>query len=727
VLDVRSRDDASAVEQTLDVLQKISDLRLLLQRAESASLGFALTRSPNFITEFDTVREKVPTAFTALLAAVRDNAAQFHWLGPIEALISRRIDGATKLLHLSEASGRTDIVATRANAEDDASQSVIAERLDAFATDQRQLLDVRSTRSQATRSLLLWIDLIGLAFLLLLAASLVRRARLSGRTLRSSLFRWETEASLLEARTVEQKQSLAAAHEEARRSNLVLQNSFNSMAECVLVIDRAGALLLSNPAAARIFRLRPGATLTEFKQENRFFADDGATAIPDHDLPTAQALSGLAFDWRKVVVRRNDQRESSSLMVSGRPLRTASGEISGATMVYYDVTATMQTERLLEQAQKLDAIGRLTGGVAHDFNNMLTIITGSVESVVEDIKDRPEATELASLIGRAADRCTELIRHLLAFARKQPLRPRDIDVNAAVLDIAKLLRPTLGEQIVIQTIFDDDTLIAHVDYGQLTNSLVNLAINSRDAMPGGGKLLLESSMAVLDLAYAAANPGVVPGGYIMVAVSDTGSGMPAEVRDCAFEPFFTTKKSGKGSGLGLSMVYGFAKQTGGHVKIYSEPGYGTTIRLYLPHGKTELPIEAPVRGPMPHGSETILVVEDDPLVHDFVLAQLHSLGYTTIGVTSGGEALDVVEDGRPFDLLFTDVIMPGMNGSELANTVRRLRPEATPVLYTSGYTDNAMVEHGCIGPDALLLTKPYRRSELAYMVRAALGASEMAS
>jgi len=309
---------------------------------------------------------------------------------------------------------------------------------------------------------------------------------------------------------------------------------------------------------------------------------------------------------------------------------------------------------------------------------------------------------------------------LLAFARKQPLRPRDIDVNSTVLDIAKLLRPTLGEQIEINSILEEETLIAHIDSAQLANSLVNLAINARDAMPDGGKLLLETHKAVLDEAYAAANAGVTPGPYIMVAVSDTGTGMPAEVRDRAFELFFTTKEAGEGSGLGLSMVYGFAKQSGGHVKIYSEEGRGSPIRLYLPPAKASAETDAAPEAPLPHGNESVLVVEDDTLVREFVVGQLKGLGYTTYAVSNGAEALAAVKAGQRIDLLFTDVIMPGgVTGKELADEMMWLRPQAR-VLYTSGYTDNAMIEHGQLDRGALLLSKPYRRSELARMVREAL-------
>jgi nitrogen-specific signal transduction histidine kinase len=408
-------------------------------------------------------------------------------------------------------------------------------------------------------------------------------------------------------------------------------------------------------------------------------------------------------------------------MVSGRPLRDASGRTTRAALVYHDITAMRETEHQLRQSQKLDAIGKLTGGVAHDINNMLTVITGTTEALVDGLRQQqPTLLGAARLIDDAAERCAELIRHLLAFARKQPLHPRDVDVNATVLDVAQLLRPTLGESIEIATVAGAGVLAAHIDPSQLANAVLNMAINARDAMPDGGRLLLETGNVVLDEAYAAANPGVRPGPYVLLAVSDNGTGMPPEVRDRAFEPFFTTKETGKGSGLGLSMVYGFVRQSGGHIKIYSEEGYGTTVRLYLlpAKGQVEPAVAPPAR--ITGGTETVLVVEDDSLVRSFVVTQLQGLGYRTLAAADGRAALALVEQGAAFDLLFTDVVMPGgISGRELADAVLKLRPGAR-VLYTSGYTDNSIVHHGRLDPGVLLLSKPYRKAELDRMVRLAL-------
>ncbi|CCD99386.1 CHASE3 domain-containing protein [Bradyrhizobium sp. STM 3809] len=719
-LDVKSRHDAAWVTSSLNILQKTSELRLLLSEVEASSRGFALTGAAPFRAEFEDVSAKIPPAVADLQRAVADSPAPTQLLGETAALIVHRIDISAELIRLRAASDTAGLQALGSRGEGPATMSTITANLDRFVADQRGLLAQRSVTSMTTGSLLLTIDLCGLALLLLIAGYLIRHAYLEDRALRSSLLRSEAEAISLAERAEKQHLDLVEAHEKLRHSAEILQNTFNSMAEGVLVIDAADTVVFSNPAVERLLGYRPGRNLPEVRSRLRVYESDGMTPVPAHDLPTPRALRGESFDRRELIIHQPDRDETLRLMISGRPLRDGAGRITGAAMVYHDITVAHETERLLQQAQKLDAIGKLTGGVAHDFNNMLTIITGTIETLADEVRDRPAAAATAALIGQAANRCTELIRHLLAFARKQPLHPRDSDVNSTILDIAKLLRPTLGEQIEINSILEEETLIAHIDSAQLANSLVNMAINARDAMPNGGKLLLESRRVELDDAYAVANAGVTPGSYVMVAVSDTGTGMSPEVRDRAFEPFFTTKEAGKGSGLGLSMVYGFVKQSGGHIKIYSEEGRGTTIRLYIPAPKDQAALQALPEPPPPRGEETIFIVEDDLLVQDFVVAQLQSLGYKTITASTGVEALAKIESGQSFDLLFTDVIMPGgINGKELAEETLRQRP-GTKVLYTSGYTDNAMIEHGRIDQAALLLTKPYRKSELAQMVRLAL-------
>jgi len=385
------------------------------------------------------------------------------------------------------------------------------------------------------------------------------------------------------------------------------------------------------------------------------------------------------------------------------------------------------TESQVRQAQKMEAIGQLTGGVAHDFNNILTVITGTIEILGDAVKDRPHLAQITSLISAAAARGADLTQHLLAFARRQPLQPRNTDVNALIVDAARLLRPTLGEQIEIESMLSPDSAPALIDPSQLSTAILNLALNARDAMPDGGKLTLETKNVVLDDDYAGMNNDVTAGDYVMIAVSDTGTGIPANLIEKVFEPFFTTKDVGKGSGLGLSMVYGFVKQSNGHIKIYSEEGHGTTVKLYLPQaaGVAGVAHAQAAEAGLPtfeRGDKSILIVEDDALVREYVVTQIGNLGYKTLAASNATEALAIINGPDLIDLLFTDVIIPGgMNGRQLANEALLRRPELK-VLYTSGYTENAIVHHGRLDAGVLLLPKPYLSSDLAQMIRTALTA-----
>jgi signal transduction histidine kinase/CheY-like chemotaxis protein len=380
-------------------------------------------------------------------------------------------------------------------------------------------------------------------------------------------------------------------------------------------------------------------------------------------------------------------------------------------------------DQQLRQAQKMEAIGQLTGGIAHDLNNLLTVITGTIEILAEAVADRPELVAITKMIDDAAARGADLTQRLLAFARKQPLRPVEVDVNSLVIETTNLLHSTLGEQVEVHLVLAGDASRAQIDPSQLTNAILNLALNARDAMPGGGKLTIETCNVVLDETYAGANSEVTPGNYVLVAVADSGHGIPADIIESVFEPFFTTKDIDKGSGLGLSMVYGFVKQSNGHIKIYSEDGVGTTVRIYLPRAEgaaqaAEVASTPSIEG----GSETILVVEDDHLVRAFVVNQIKSLGYTTLTAVNAAEAMNFIDGPEAIDLLFTDMIMPGsMNGRQLAEKALLCRG-SLKVLFTSGYSNEAIIHHGHLDAGVLLLAKPYRTSDLARMIRAALAA-----
>ncbi|MFY9951768.1 ATP-binding protein [Bradyrhizobium sp.] len=329
----------------------------------------------------------------------------------------------------------------------------------------------------------------------------------------------------------------------------------------------------------------------------------------------------------------------------------------------------------LRQAQKMEAVGQLTGGVAHDLNNILTVIMGTIEILAESVADRPELVAITSLINEAVTRGSDLTERLLAFARKQPLQPR------------------------------------------------NLALNARDAMPDGGTLIIETSNVVVDETYADMSGDVAAGSYGMVAVSDSGHGIPADILNHVFEPFFTTKDVDKGSGLGLSMVYGFVKQSNGHIKIYSQEGHGTTVRIYLPQAISAAPpAELVTTSNFVGGDETILVVEDDNLVRTFVLGQIKSFGYAALAAVNAAEAMAVINGPQKIDLLFTDMIMPGsMNGRRLADAALQRRP-ALKILFTSGYSNEVIIHHGHLDAGVLLLAKPYGKADLARMLRTALAA-----
>jgi PAS domain S-box-containing protein len=421
---------------------------------------------------------------------------------------------------------------------------------------------------------------------------------------------------------------------------------------------------------------------------------------------------------REIMARRRDGKEFRAEL-SAAAVKTREGFVLNGFL--RDLTDKIAAEERIRQAEKMEALGQLTGGIAHDFNNILTVITGTIEILADAVAKEPQLAAITRMIDEAAARGADLTQHLLAFARKQPLQPRETDVNTLIIDTAKLLRPTLGEQIEIESVFEDETCVATVDPNQLATAILNLALNARDAMPDGGKLILETGSSYLDENYARMHGDVRPGRYAMIAVSDTGTGIPATILDKVFNPFFTSKGPGKGTGLGLSMVYGFVKQSAGHIKIYSEEGHGTTIKMYLPPGTgAALAPEGALPSSIQGGHERILVVEDDKLVRDYVLTQLHSLGYVTLDAANAAEALSLVEAGHEFDLLFTDVIMPGaMNGRQLATELQKSRPKLK-VLFTSGYTENAIIHHGRLDSGVLLLAKPYRKSDMARMIRKAL-------
>jgi PAS domain S-box-containing protein len=390
--------------------------------------------------------------------------------------------------------------------------------------------------------------------------------------------------------------------------------------------------------------------------------------------------------------------------------------------VISEIEERRKAEARLLQAQKLETVGKLTGGVAHDFNNLLQVVSGNLQLLAKDVAGSERAEKRVSSAMAGVSRGARLAAQLLAFGRRQALEPKVVAIGRLVQEMDDMMRRALGETVQIETVVGGGLWNTFIDPNQIENALLNLAVNARDAMNGEGKLTIELANAHLDDDYARQHDEVTAGQYVMLAVTDTGCGMAPEIVDKVFEPFFSTKGEGKGSGLGLSMVYGFVKQSGGHIKIYSEVGHGTTIRLYLPRSmESEDVVVDLAAGPITGGTETVLVVEDDEEVRATVIEMLSDLGYRVLKATDAGSALNVIESGIPIDLLFTDVVMPGeLKSPELARKARARLP-GIAVLFTSGYTENSIVHGGKLDAGVELLSKPYTRETLARKIRHVIG------
>jgi signal transduction histidine kinase/CheY-like chemotaxis protein len=419
-------------------------------------------------------------------------------------------------------------------------------------------------------------------------------------------------------------------------------------------------------------------------------------------------------------------RAAAQLERRAEELRDAYGRLQ------FEVQERERAEEALRQSQKMEALGQLTGGVAHDFNNLLTVIMGGLETIgryMPKLPDTPEGARIErarSMAMHGAERAATLTSRLLAFSRRQPLQPQALDANSLVREMSELLKRTLGETIALEVRLADGLWLAHADPGQLESAVLNLAVNARDAMPEGGTLTIETANAALEAAYVEQLPeGMRAGDYVMVAVRDSGVGMSSETLGRAFEPFFTTKDVGKGTGLGLSQVYGFARQSGGNVRILSELGAGTTVKLYLPRDLAgDAPVER-IRAADPaalRGAEAVLVVEDHAELRVYSTSILRELGYQVHEAEDGASALQILDSDLPLDLLFTDVVLPGgMNGRQLADIARQARPELK-VLFTTGYTRDAIVQNGSLEPGVQLITKPFSFDELAAKLRRVLDA-----
>ena len=497
-------------------------------------------------------------------------------------------------------------------------------------------------------------------------------------------------------------------------ANSINRRLFETSLDLIVVTDKRGTLIQISPSALSILGYQPDEVIGQ---------DAGNLLHPD-DLESTRQQMRLA---RRDGETRNFECRYMHKDGHAVPLSWTgvwSEQDQHHFFIGRDMTEAQRIEAQLRQAQKMEAVGQLTGGLAHDFNNILMIILANIEMIEEEHDPSADLRERLADIAGAVQRASHLTRHLLAFSRRQPLRPQATNLNSLVAGMGKLLQRSLGEQVRIDLKLAGDLATTSVDPAQFEAALLNLCVNARDAMPDGGRLLIETANVTLDQDYAGHNDEVAPGAYAMLAVTDTGHGMPRNIVDKVFEPFFTTKGVGKGSGLGLSMVYGFIKQSKGHIKIYSEPGHGTTIKIYLPRtAEAEEPMRPATEEPAPLGTENILLVEDDPAVRASVLWQLRNLGYTVTEATNGEEALALMAaDG--FDAIVSDMVMPGrQSGLMVLEEAARRWPKVGTILM-SGYTENAMIQAGRLPHHVHLLIKPFTKLALARTLRQAIEAEE---
>jgi signal transduction histidine kinase len=508
--------------------------------------------------------------------------------------------------------------------------------------------------------------------------------------------------------TVELRQLVQQKLDELR-STIDQDNAGNHAAALAIVNNDSGYRLMME-IRQKILAMQD--------EENTLLAS--RQAVAEHTallLQIGVALAFLLIALLGVLIARFT-RQSFGALAAARDRLAATNE-----QLLEQVNRREEAESQLRQSQKMQALGQLTGGIAHDFNNMLGVIIGTHDLIMRRIRKGDFGIErFVEAATNAAERAAVLTQRLLAYARQQPLAPQTIDANKMIASMSDLLRSTLGEQIQIETVTAAGLWQTHADAQQLESAILNIAINARDAMLDGGKLTIETANAYLDEAYARQNPEVEPGQFVLVAVTDTGTGMSPETAARVFDPFFTTKPTGKGTGLGMSQVYGFVKQSRGHIKIYSEPGAGTTVKIYLPRQIAVSPEVRPVvtePGRTGDRSEMILVVEDDPMMRRLTSETLHELGYTVFDSENAANALAILDRETGIKLLFTDVVMPDTNGKKLADEALRRRP-GLKVLFTTGYTANAVVHGGVLDAGVNFISKPFTLDQLAAKVRAVL-------
>jgi signal transduction histidine kinase/CHASE3 domain sensor protein/DNA-binding response OmpR family regulator len=685
-----------AVGHTHDVITTTQQFLSALQDAETGQRGYLITGEESYREPYDAALARIQDHLRQLSNLSSDDPAQVERIGRLSVFTEQHLAELARSFDLIR-QGRTPAEAIgndRAKIAMDNARAVVAE-IEAAETVKRTQLVAETRRAETVTVLGMVAVLMALVAVLATAAILIRQ--------------------LLAA--------TGAAEQRAAENAEQLRVALDSLSQGISVFDADGRLIAWNECFVELFSVPAayqvaGTPYASFVRHDWIDEEGDFLETPEQ---IAAAPPGSTRRGEPIVYERR-RKDGRTFEMRRTPVSTG-----GFVITYTDVTSRLKTEAQLRTSQRMEAVGQLTGGVAHDFNNLLTVVVGNLDLLLREVqkpgpgRDPDMAARLQVALG-AAERGAQLTRQLLAFARRQPLEPQPLDMGRAVAEATTLLRRSLGETVEIEAATAAGLWTVLADPAQLENLIINLALNARDAMPEGGRLTIELANTTLDQDYARENPEAQPGQYVMLAVSDTGHGMAPDVVARAFDPFFTTKPEGKGTGLGLSQAYGFVKQSGGHIKIYSEADHGTTVRVYLP--RTTRSIDSTERSPVEvplGGGRTVLVVEDDEQVRRTVVAMLRELGYATLEAGDGTMALaTLATESGEIDLMFTDVVLPGtLRGRELAEKARAIRPRLA-IAYTSGYTQNAIIHHGRVDEGIVFLSKPYRKDDLARKLREAM-------
>ena len=684
------------VAHTHQVIEENDRLFGLIEEAETGERGYLLTGEASYLAPFTAAAASIPAAETHLASLVADNPAQVGHVTQMDTATNQRLAFLRGLVAQAQSG---DLDGARALVRDGRGP-VAMSRIQALAfvvnTDERIRLARRTADAERAETVNLMLGLTVVAMALI---GLVGVVYLIGRG-----------ASRLETALADVTQARSA--QEA--SDALVSAFFEYSPDYLFVLDIQPddkfVIGEINPAFEKALRIKA----------------DAVIGRSISDLLPAPVAANLINHYRLVraadrpILSRNHlanlpggPRTWESILA---PVRNAAGVTDRIIGSIRDITERVRADERLRNSQRMEAIGELTGGVAHDFNNLLQVIRGNLELLEPALAGQEAALRRLRNALHGADRAGQLTRQLLAFARRQPLDPQVVNLSRVIGDMADLMRRTLGEGVEVETIIGGGLWNTLADPAQVESAILNLAINARDAMPGGGRLTIEISNASLDDAYVRDLEDVAAGQYVLIAVSDTGQGMSPEVKARVFEPFFSTKAEGKGTGLGLglSMVYGFVRQSNGHVQVFSEPGQGTTVKIYLPRSHQAEAVAADALSASNRGDgQTILVVEDDGAVRAAAVATLEGLGYRCREAGDAQSAVDAVRSAPDVDLIFSDVVMPGpLKTRDFAAEMAKIAPDL-PILFTSGYTDNAIVHHGRLDPGVALLSKPYARDDLA--------------